>query len=117
MKAVNSIRAKFLFEHFKSNQFGTTIGSMLRSLLKEQPSLTERVYCKTCSSSKEKTFPVISINNEVFSNDFENLKKAMLQNFPMDSKCMNCGEDLYYHRQYSQHLFIEVIDAFIVFVF
>lgn len=117
MKAVNNMRAKFLFEHFESNQFETTIGPMLRSLLKEQPSLTEQSYCRICKSSDNKTFPAICINNEVFSNNFQNLEQAIVQNLPMDTKCMNCDKRLHYHRQYSQHLFIEVIYSFIVSVY
>lgn len=116
MKATNNMRAKFLFEHFESYQFETTIGPMLRTLLEEQPSLTEQSCCRICKSSDKKTFPVICINNDVFSNNFENLEQAMLQNFPVDTKCKNCGKYLHYQRQYSQHLFIEVIYLFTVFV-
>lgn len=109
------MRAKFLFEHFESNQFETTIGPMLRTLLREQPSLTERSYCRICKSSDDKLFPVISINNDIFSNNFQNLEQAIMQNFPMNTKCMNCGKILHYDRQYSHHLFIEVIHSLIDF--
>lgn len=109
MKGIHNARANYLFEHFETSTFEMNICSMIRKLFSPKPSFTEQTVCDSCKHSYSSTFPLVSLNNQLFSNDFSNLEKAIMANFPEKLGCTRCKNDVECKREFGHHIFIEVI--------
>lgn len=108
MKKINSARANYLFNTFFSSSFEMNICSMIRRLFISEPSLFEHVTCNNCTHYSSITFPLITLNNILFANDFSNLERAIIENYPEKLACSRCKNDVPCKREYGHHMFIEV---------
>lgn len=108
MKKIYSVRATFLFNNFSKTSFEMNICPMIRKLFASEPSLTEQTDCNNCTHSNTSTFPLISLNNVIFSNDFSNIEEAIMENFPDKLACTRCKNEVDCKREFGPHMFIEV---------
>lgn len=110
MKAINNARAIFLFENFAPMGFEISIVQMIKKLFASEPSFTEQTICNSCTHSNSKKFPLVSLNNLKFSNDFPNLEEAVMESFPKNLSCGRCKNDIECKHEFGPHMFIEVIN-------
>lgn len=108
MKAINSKRAKLLYNMFNTTQLDMNIGEMVKVLFSSEPSFTEELNCSSCMSSSSYSSPILCLNDELFSNDFAKLEIAVLRNLPTESTCKGCKKDVQCKRQFGPHIFIDV---------
>lgn len=109
MKKIYNDRAIFLFNLFNSTDFNMNICQMIQKLFVSEPSLTEQTVCDSCNHNSSSTFPLVTLNNLLFSNDFSNLEIAIMENFPPKLACTRCKSDVECKREFGPHMFIEVI--------
>lgn len=114
MKKINSARAKFLFEQFNTAGYVMNICAMICKLFASEPSITERTVCNRCTHSNSITYPLVSLNDLVFANDFSNFEKAIIKNFPPKIACTRCKNDVECTREFGPHMFIQVITSFTI---
>lgn len=108
MKAINNMRAKFLFGKFPMTSFDMDICQMIQKLFDIEPSLTETLDCKRCGHSDINTFPIVDLSDRKFSNNFSNLEEAIISNFCENIKCKECQNDVECTREFGPHIFIRV---------
>lgn len=109
MRKINGQRATLLYNEFKSTGFEMNISSMICKLFALEPSFTEKIVCDKCNHSRSAMFPMVVLSDELLSNDFQNLEKAVIENFPENVSCTRCKGDIQCKREFGHHLFIEVI--------
>lgn len=109
LRTIHKMRAVLLYNKFHKTEYQMNICTMIRNLFDSEPSFSEHHLCKSCPNcSRNKLFPLISLNNAVFSNNFSNMEAAIGANFPETYKCPRCHKDLEWKREFGQHMFIEV---------
>lgn len=112
MQRVYSLRAKLVFDKYRSGNCATVVTENIKRYLANSPSLIEKSLCsrRGCVSEKPIHHSIaISLNSIEFENDFKNLKKSILANFPDDKNCKKCSKPLNrLEHTAGNHLFIEV---------
>lgn len=112
MKTINKMRAELLFNEYKSNDCAIVISDVIQRFMKHDPSYTENGVCqrKGCLSAKRESHkPLITLNTEVFDQNFDNLAQAILSNFPSAPQCGKCRQPLKnFERTFGVIIFIEV---------
>lgn len=106
MKTANNIRLRLLDHHDLTN-CGMVLSEMIGILLQNSPSCSEVACCKY-NKRKAGIFPVIGLNNETFQNNFKNLEKAIMDNYPEDVVCVRCNSASQILRTFGKHIFVEV---------
>ena len=126
LKKANGLRATLLYNLFQKTNCDMVVTRIIAKALKNTASYTEFENCsrKRCKYSREECFPFLSVNTDVFKNDFKNLEEAISHNFPEvldnesmekagitnipETKCKLCKSSLCKNRTFGESLFIEV---------
>lgn len=112
MQKVNNLRAKLVYDEYQSGDSEIVVIENINRYLANSPSLVETSFCSRRSCTlKESTMniPVVNINNIDFGNDFGNLEKSVMSNFPDEIRCKQCCNPYKkFERHAGNHLFIEV---------
>lgn len=108
MKAINNARATFLYSQFHIHTFDMNICHMIQELFASEPSLTVKTVCNGCKHSNASVYPLIKLNDQIFSNDFSNMEIAIMENLPINKGCSKCKNDVEREFEFGPHLFIEV---------
>lgn len=111
MLTINRLRASILSTYVSGNA-ATVISSIVRNYLKDEPSYRETICSAHCN--KIKSFPVVVLN-ESFDNNFANLSRAIVENFPHITKCSRCRKETTFQRTFNEHVFIEVRKNFLMY--
>lgn len=106
MKTANNLRLRLLDQHDLTN-CGMVLSEMIGILLQNSPSCSEVACCKS-NNRKDGIFPVIGLNNETFQNNFKNMEKAIMDNYPEDVVCVKCNSSSQILRTFGKHIFVEV---------
>lgn len=112
MQKVNRLRAKLVYDKYKSGDCDIVVIENIKQYLTNSPSLVETSFCSRRSCALKETtinLPVVSINNTDLENDLDNLEKSVMGNFPDEIRCKQCCNPYKKFERYSgNHLFIEV---------
>lgn len=112
MRTINKMRAALVYNEYGSSECGNIVTEIIQRFLKNFPSYIETGVClrKGCNSAKnECNYPLITINNQIFDNNFENLAEAISTNFPGSPQCTRCRHPLTnFERTFGASIFIEV---------
>lgn len=113
MRTINKKRAELVYNEHRSSDCAVVVTDIIQRFLKNLPSYIETGAClrKGCLSAKrESNHPLITLNNEVFDHNFNNLAQAILTNFPSATRCSKCRQPLTNcERTFGDSIFIEVI--------
>lgn len=110
MKSIYNKRAKLLFGLFESGKCDLTVSDMIKKLFQSDPSFTEQADCEGCiHANPPAAYPLVALNNEIFRNDFTEFERAIIENLPEKLKCRRCNNEVECKREFSPHIFIEVI--------
>lgn len=112
MRKINKARATFLLDKFGSNSLEMNICHMIARLFESEPSYTEQTVCNTCNYSNSIAYPLVKMNDEIFSNDLSNIEKAIKGYLPDKLFCTKCKSDLQLQWEFGHHLFVEVYIVF-----
>lgn len=108
MRRVNGLRADILYKVYEANvNVGMAFSEMVKTVL-TTPSYRENM----CCSDQILDYPMVYLNNDIFCKDFQNIEKAIKDNFPDNPKCSQCKTQPKYTRVFEQQVFIEVIQHF-----
>lgn len=110
MKSINNKRAKFLFNLFNETSYEIDVCAMIPKLFSSEPSYTEQLTCNSCTYSDSKTFAMVSMNYQIFANNFANLEQAILKSVGKHSACNGCKSKIECNCEFGQHVFIKVIN-------
>lgn len=81
---------------------------MIKVLFASDPSFTEQTDCNSCKHSGSYTSPLVTLHDEIFSNDFSNLENAIIGNFLTESACKGCKNNVECKREFGPHIFVDV---------
>lgn len=113
MRTINKKRAELVYKEYGSGNCAIVVTDQIKRYLKNTPSYIETGVClrKGCLSAKnELNFPLITLNNDVFDNNFGNLAQSVSTNFPSSPQCAKCRQPLTnFERIFGDSIFIEVI--------
>lgn len=112
MRGIYSKRAKLLYNLLNTAQCDLNMTDLINQLFQSDPSFTEQAICSTCAqpNTQSAAFPLVVLSNEIFSNDFSNFEKAITENLPGKLTCRRCNKEVECKREFSPHMFIEVIN-------
>lgn len=85
---------------------------MINKILISTPSYSDILNCVNCKFSKQNTFPLVCVAEDIFTNNMEHLERAILANIPEKVIC-ECKHDFHIKREFGDHLFVEVRQYFI----
>lgn len=88
--------------------------TMLNKVLKNTPSYREFSKCRSCEYSQERIIPIVGVNSNVYNNRMDKLEDGIMNNFPVDILC-DCSNTLETEREFSDHIFVEVIMRYSIF--
>lgn len=108
MKAINNKRAKFLSQSIITAS-KDDICTVLQKILAAEPTYSDHRTCDSCKIFLSEKVPFITINNEIFANDFSNLEDAILEVLPTTKPCTRCQNPIIIKRDFAPHMFIKVI--------
>lgn len=111
MKGINALRAKFLFDRFKTTQFEINVVSMLKALFISEPSVTRTIDCEDCGLLETTPLTVLELDYVTFDNDISNIGDAIEDNELRSLPCRRCKKAVDLSYSYGQHLFVEVISG------
>lgn len=109
MKGIYSKRAKLLYNLLKTTRCEFSVSEMITKLFQSNPSFTEQAVCTCTQSNPDVGYPLVVLNHEIFSNNFLNFERALLENLPDTLQCRKCNNEVECNREFGPHIFIEVI--------
>lgn len=113
MRKVNGLRARLIYDEYRSNECGMFVSDMIRRFFKNSPSYSEETVCsrKGCTSVVPGiSYHLITLNCAEFDHNLPNIQSAILQKYCKEKKCLKCSHPVdEVKRTFGQHLFIEVI--------
>lgn len=112
MQKVNNLRAKLVYDMYKSGDCEIVVIENINRYLANSLSLVETSFCSRRSCILKETtmnLLVVSINSSDLQNDLGNLEKSIMSNFPDEIRCKQCCNPYKKFERYAgNHLFIEV---------
>lgn len=113
MKKINNLRAKLIYDEYKSGDCGATLSDIFDRFLRTCPSITEIGECdrKGCRSNEhDLKFASVSIPESAFNGNMANLKQAIDAALPPEPRCLKCRHPFgKVQRETGNHFFVEVI--------
>lgn len=113
MSIANKVRTRLL-DHYNLTNCAMVLADMIGVLLNDTPSCFEVACCKH-AKSKTHNIAFLGLNNGTFRDDFANLERAIMDNFPEDVPCVRCNSTSQISRKFGEHIFVEVLQNRIVF--